>query len=125
MAPWVPDLNDPAEGSLDPFPAGNADRWYSTTTPTTPLDPSIKPGDDPMKKTTITAVLGAVIAASAAFAPAASAGYGHKSHGHSSYGYKSYGYSYYKPVYTYRPYYYVAPACKWVHHYGHYKKVCW
>lgn len=76
-----------------------------------------------MKKTTIAALIGGLIAATTAFAPAASAGYGHRHFSH-GYSYKTYSY---KPYYTYsyRPTYYVQPTCKWVFHYGQYKKVCW
>jgi hypothetical protein len=60
---------------------------------------------------------GAMMAASAfTFSSTADAGYHHR--------------HFYKPhfhVYTYHytPYYYYKPVCKWVYHYGYYKKKCW
>lgn len=67
-----------------------------------------------MTKSILLAAAGALVAATTVFAPVANAG-----HGHGHY-YKTH---YYKPVYTYT--YKYVPVCKWVYHYGHYKKVCW
>ena len=79
-----------------------------------------------MKKALFLALAGGLMMATSAFTTSADAGYGHKR------SYHSYGHSYHKVYtpyrYVYRHYYapvYYKPACKWVFHYGHYKKVCW
>ena len=66
-----------------------------------------------MKKLVMMTLAGGLMMATSAFTSSADAGYGHRHH------YKPYYF-----VYSYTPYYYV-PVCKWVFHYGHYKKVCW
>ena len=70
-----------------------------------------------MKKSLMMALAGGLMMAGSAFtfSTEADAGYGHRHH----------YYKVYKPyTYSYHTYHYV-PACKWVFHYGHYKKVCW
>ena len=70
-----------------------------------------------MNKSILMAIVGAFIAVTTAFAPAANAG-----------GY--YGRTYYKPHYSHHTHYVYVPSCKLVYfqsHYGHggyYKKVC-
>ncbi len=68
-----------------------------------------------MNKSLMLAAAGALVAVMTTFAPVANAGYGH--------GHHHYKTVYYKPVYSYG--YQYVPVCKWVFHYGHYKKVCW